>query len=479
LLPPFLTGWLCAWPFQESIAQWGCNRMYAKRKIADIVVPKRLREIDLQHVGELKRNMAHHGLLEPVVVDASNTLICGAHRLQAAKDLGWAKIDCHVVAGITDALLLEMAENSARKQYTSYELYFYVRQRWEAASEASSHRMGRRKRGATAVKRRGKTTDVIGRECGISGEQVRRIKLVGDAALSDCRYEGFLEELRRKRLNKVWRRFQVRWNADRAVEDYHLHHGKAGSRSGHASCQEGDGTTGPLESDHLYNGDCRKLLPSLPDRSVHAVICDLPYGAGLDQEDFHDLKGRPVGIEEWLGPVVAECKRVVIPGGLLAFFVPSDLRYLERCRELFGDKARLLVGVKRAMAGFVYDTPIIPSFDTVVLTYNAGARPLTPPPAVPRRDWFEMSLRFDPEAKLSPYPKCLDLCEYLVEAFTLEGGIVLDPCMGSGSIPIAASRKGRHWIGIEVDQFAFDLARIRMAKYGDPIFDYWAAFGKS
>jgi len=64
----------------------------------------------------------------------------------------------------------------------------------------------------------GKTTEVIGRECGISGEQVRRIKLIGDTALSDRRYDGFLEDLKRKRLNRVWRRFHVRYSGDQAVK---------------------------------------------------------------------------------------------------------------------------------------------------------------------------------------------------------------------------------------------------------------------
>jgi len=49
-----------------------------------------------------------------------------------------------------------MVENALRKPYTPYELYFYIRQRWEAASEASSSRMGRRKKGQTEGKGLGK-----------------------------------------------------------------------------------------------------------------------------------------------------------------------------------------------------------------------------------------------------------------------------------------------------------------------------------
>jgi DNA methylase/ParB-like nuclease domain len=444
--------------------------VFIRQNLSEIIVPRRLRETDRRHVGALKAHLARHGLLEPVVVDADNVLLCGAHRLQAAKELGWEEIDCHVIEGVTDALLIEMGENALRKPYTNYELYFYIRQRWEQASEASAHRMGRRKKGEAASKRLGKTTQVIGRECGISGEQVRRIKLVGDAALADRRYEGFLEELRRIRLNRVWRRFQMRWNADRAAEGALLAQEERPSG--------GEQRAGVLRANGLYLGDCRELLPRLPGRSVHAVICDPPYGNGTQEGGCHDVARDPAGFGEWLRPVVAECRRVVVPGGLVAFFVASDLRYLEWCREWFGNEARLVVVVKRRNAGFAFDTPVVPSFDSVVVTFNEGAKPLTPAPKAARRDWFESCQRFDPEAKAAPFPKCLDLCEYLVEQFTVEGGVVLDPCMGSGSIPLAAARKGRGYIGVERERTFYDLARLRMAKYGDPAFDYWGALDK-
>jgi hypothetical protein len=164
--------------------------------------------------------------------------------------------------------------------------------------------------------------------------------------------------------------------------------------------------------------------------------------------------------------------------GLLAFFIPSHLRYIERSKEWFGDNNRLLVAVKVASKWYNYQT-VVSAYDTVVLGFNEGAKQLTPEWTTARRDWFESCMRFDPEARLAPYPKCLDLCEYLVEAFTIKNGIMLDPCMGSGSIPIAASRKGRRYVGIEIEHDAYDLTRLRMHNYGSPDFDYWGRFGKA
>jgi len=41
------------------------------------------------------------------------------------------------------------------------------------------------------------------------------------------------------------------------------------------------------ETIRLHNGDCLDVLRSIPDNSVHAVICDPPYG--LSQHGTDDI----------------------------------------------------------------------------------------------------------------------------------------------------------------------------------------------
>ena len=62
----------------------------------------------------------------------------------------------------------------------------------------------------------------------------------------------------------------------------------------------------------LYHGDCREILPGLPDESVSAVVTDPPYGlAFMGKRWDYDVPT----VEVW-----AECLRVLKPGGhLLAF----------------------------------------------------------------------------------------------------------------------------------------------------------------
>ena len=64
--------------------------------------------------------------------------------------------------------------------------------------------------------------------------------------------------------------------------------------------------------------------------------------------------------------------------------------------------------------------------------------------------------------KLHPSQKPTDLLEYLIRTYTDEGETVLDATMGSGSTGVAAINTGRNFIGFELEQKFFDIARKRI-----------------
>lgn len=61
-----------------------------------------------------------------------------------------------------------------------------------------------------------------------------------------------------------------------------------------------------------------------------------------------------------------------------------------------------------------------------------------------------------------PTQKPLELCEYFIKTYTNEGMLVLDNCMGSGTIPLAAKRLNRNYIGIELTEKGYSLALKRL-----------------
>jgi site-specific DNA-methyltransferase (adenine-specific) len=64
--------------------------------------------------------------------------------------------------------------------------------------------------------------------------------------------------------------------------------------------------------------------------------------------------------------------------------------------------------------------------------------------------------------KYHPTQKPVALLEYLIKTYTHEGDIVLDNCMGSGSTGVAALNIGRSFIGMELDENYFNIAKERI-----------------
>ena len=63
---------------------------------------------------------------------------------------------------------------------------------------------------------------------------------------------------------------------------------------------------------------------------------------------------------------------------------------------------------------------------------------------------------------LHPTQKPVDLLEYLINTYTNENEIVLDFTMGSGSTGVACMNTNRKFIGIELDDKYFDIAKNRI-----------------
>ena len=69
--------------------------------------------------------------------------------------------------------------------------------------------------------------------------------------------------------------------------------------------------------------------------------------------------------------------------------------------------------------------------------------------------------------KVHPTQKPTDLIEYLIRTYTNERDVVLDNCMGSGTIGVASINTNRDFIGIELDKDYFKIAEERIHKAQD------------
>lgn len=66
------------------------------------------------------------------------------------------------------------------------------------------------------------------------------------------------------------------------------------------------------------------------------------------------------------------------------------------------------------------------------------------------------------KSSLHPTQKPIELLEYLIKTYSNENDLILDNCMGSGSTAIAAINTNRKFIGIELEEEYFNIAKERI-----------------
>lgn len=98
--------------------------------------------------------------------------------------------------------------------------------------------------------------------------------------------------------------------------------------------------------------------------------------------------------------------------------------------------------------------------ETIGRTFNAGVyREAT----INEGKRYPLSiLSFKKDGKVHPTQKPVELLEYLIKTYTNEGEVVLDFTMGSGSTGVATLNTNRKFIGIELDDNYFEIAKNRI-----------------
>ena len=80
------------------------------------------------------------------------------------------------------------------------------------------------------------------------------------------------------------------------------------------------------------------------------------------------------------------------------------------------------------------------------------------------RDWFNANMPKAKDGKLHITQKPLDITQKLITNSSLEGQVILDPFMGSGTTGVACVNTNRNFIGIEKDEGYFKISQERIAK---------------
>lgn len=237
----------------------------------------------------------------------------------------------------------------------------------------------------------------------------------------------------------------------------------------------------------LYQGDCIELMKSIPDNSIDMVLCDLPYKeTGNKWDRGIDLKA-----------VFDEYRRIIKEDGCIAlngtmrfgfqlYEVASDLYKYEwvwekdngtnapnvnfqpfRIHEyvfIFG-KGRVTNGTRTPMNYYPQKTegkPYTQMSGRMSENWKGGLKNvITDNPTGLRHPKTIQKFTRD-KSGLHPTQKPVAMCEYFIKTYTSEGATVLDNCMGSGSTGVACVNSNRNFIGIELDERYFNIAKERI-----------------
>ncbi len=191
------------------------------RPIAAIKIGNRHRN-DLGNVGLLAASIADVGLLHPIVITFDRTLIAGARRIAACRQLGWTNIPVTIV-NLDQIVLGEFAENAHHKNFLPSEIGA-IRREIEPLEKAVAKER-QRKHGGTAPGKHsgqisasdaGKTRDKVGAFAGVSGRTVEKIGAVVDAAEAEPEKYGHLVAVmdRTGRVDGMFNRLKVMRQAE-------------------------------------------------------------------------------------------------------------------------------------------------------------------------------------------------------------------------------------------------------------------------
>ena len=230
----------------------------------------------------------------------------------------------------------------------------------------------------------------------------------------------------------------------------------------------------------LMHGDCLELMKDIPDGSVDMIICDLPYGTTACKWDsiipFEEL---------WKG----YC-RIIKDDGAIILFGSEPFTSILICSQISLFRYDLIWDKQKGCDFLNANRKPLKSHENILVFYKKS-------PTYNKQYWYSTPYKkingnkkqssvyhdshdVDTEStdgkrnplsilsfprdgnRVHPTQKPVALLEYLIKTYTNEGETVLDNCMGSGSTGVACVNTNRRFIGIELDDKYFEIAKQRI-----------------
>lgn len=231
----------------------------------------------------------------------------------------------------------------------------------------------------------------------------------------------------------------------------------------------------------LLQGDCLELMKTIPDGSVDLILTDPPYGTTACKWDtVIDLELM------W-----EQLKRIIKPNGAIVLFGSEPFSSALRMSNIKQYKYDWIWEKSRPSGSMLAKKQPLRNSEIISVFYKK--QPLyNPQMKVVKRvkekervvDKGEIvgnnksKRKFDNKglayprtiiefgnpnnSSVHPTQKPVELMEYLIKTYTNESETVLDFTMGSGTTGVACINTDRKFIGIELDETYFNIAKERI-----------------
>jgi DNA modification methylase len=230
----------------------------------------------------------------------------------------------------------------------------------------------------------------------------------------------------------------------------------------------------------LLLGDCLEILPTLSDNSVDMVLVDLPYGTTACKWDSIIP----------LDKLWEQYNRICKENGAMVFTAAQPFTTILAASNI--DNFRYEWIWEKPQGTNPMNSKVMPlkSHENILVfyrkkcTYNPQMWYSTPYSGFssnvskigevygsaqskhrhnPEGSRYPKTiLKFRQEKGLHPTQKPVALMEYLIKTYTNPDDVVLDNTMGSGTTGVAAVQSGRDFIGIEMDEEYYKIAKERI-----------------
>ena len=226
-------------------------------------------------------------------------------------------------------------------------------------------------------------------------------------------------------------------------------------------------------------------MDEVPDSSVHLMVTSPPYNASKDYDQDLSLEEYLLMLEK----VCRETYRVLVPGGRACIntanlgrkpYIPLhkyligmmiDLGFLMR-GEIIWDKASSASPSTAWGSWQSASNPVLRDVHEYILVFskNTFKRERGDKKNSIGRDeflewtksvWTFPAVSAKKVGHPAPFPE--ELPHRLIQLYSFQGDIVLDPFAGSGTTCLVAAMDGRRYIGYEIDEQYVKLARKRIA----------------